>query len=129
MPKDMGYGLRATANGYRLWAGHGPAPARLWNVHLPQSLDGQVQEPADHQDRDPDRKGQAQVARSRESPGVDHVHERDRIVPDAEKAHAFHEPGEEALPQHDVEESDPDRLRGHQPQPDERRGVEGHADD
>ena len=59
---------------------------------------------------------------------IQSVHQGDRVVPNTEHSHAGDEPGEEPLPQHDVEQPDADCIRRHQSEPQKRSRIEYHAD-
>ena len=96
------------------------SPSR--NIHPPQATNRQQRKSGEDQYGDRDRDGQIRMVHPRETTWIESVHQRNRVMTDAEQPDPGHESGEESLPDHDVQEPHKNRLRRHESQEDEERG-------
>src|SRR5688572_2277060 len=97
---------------------HGTA---LRHVHRPQLADREKEEPGENHHRHDDRGSEPDVIEIREPALIQPVHHRNRVVADAQHPHPGHEPGEEAFPQKDGQQSDTECVRRNQNEPHKRR--------
>ncbi len=77
------------------WASCSSSTRHLWHVHLPQRSNGKQERPGEDDSRGDGGDAQAQVLDWGESAFIQPVHQRDRMVADAEQAHSRDELGKE----------------------------------